>query len=118
MRPAGESESPATPPPPTGPQRAPRAGQHRADAHRPGIADCCGSRGRPRRGRGTEGSAGLVDRVIAYIAPALLGRGKSALQGGTIETMDDILRCELLNVSRFGPDARLIARPKRPQASE
>ncbi|MGW2324208.1 bifunctional diaminohydroxyphosphoribosylaminopyrimidine deaminase/5-amino-6-(5-phosphoribosylamino)uracil reductase RibD [Streptomyces sp. NPDC001700] len=58
-------------------------------------------------------SAGLVDRMIAYIAPALLGRGKSALQGGTIETMDDILRCELVDVSRSGPDVRLIARPRR-----
>ncbi|WP_264349438.1 MULTISPECIES: RibD family protein [Streptomyces] len=58
-------------------------------------------------------SAGLVDRVIAYIAPALLGRGKSALQGGTIETMEDILRCELLDVARSGPDIRLIARPRR-----
>ncbi|WP_063734297.1 RibD family protein [Streptomyces sp. RTd22] len=58
-------------------------------------------------------SAGLVDRIIAYIAPAFLGRGKSALQGGTIETMDDILRCELLDVSRSGPDVRLIARPRR-----
>ncbi|MGW3570371.1 bifunctional diaminohydroxyphosphoribosylaminopyrimidine deaminase/5-amino-6-(5-phosphoribosylamino)uracil reductase RibD [Streptomyces sp. NPDC000941] len=58
-------------------------------------------------------SAGLVDRVIAYIAPALLGRGKSALQGGTIETVEDILRCELLDVARSGPDIRLIARPRR-----
>lgn len=58
-------------------------------------------------------SAGLVDRIIAYIAPALLGLGKSALQGGTIQTMDDILRCELLDVSRSGPDVRLIARPQR-----
>ncbi|MER5971661.1 bifunctional diaminohydroxyphosphoribosylaminopyrimidine deaminase/5-amino-6-(5-phosphoribosylamino)uracil reductase RibD [Streptomyces sp. NPDC002055] len=58
-------------------------------------------------------SAGLVDRIIAYVAPALLGRGKSALQGGTIETMDDILRCELLDVAQSGPDVRLVARPHR-----
>ncbi|EFL26253.1 riboflavin biosynthesis, RibD domain-containing protein [Streptomyces himastatinicus ATCC 53653] len=58
-------------------------------------------------------SSGLVDRIIAYIAPAVLGRGKSALQGGTIESMDDILRCELLDVSRSGPDVRLVARPRR-----
>lgn len=57
-------------------------------------------------------SAGLVDRIIAYIAPALLGRGKSALQGGTIETMDDILRYELIDVARSGPDVRLVARPR------
>ncbi|GAA2917290.1 hypothetical protein GCM10020221_11790 [Streptomyces thioluteus] len=57
-------------------------------------------------------SAGLVDRVIAYIAPALLGQGKSALQGGTIGTIGDILRCDLLDVARSGPDVRLVARPR------
>jgi diaminohydroxyphosphoribosylaminopyrimidine deaminase/5-amino-6-(5-phosphoribosylamino)uracil reductase len=58
-------------------------------------------------------SAGLVDRIIAYVAPALLGRGKSGLEGGSIETMADILRCELLDVARSGPDIRLVARPSR-----
>ncbi|MFE2678554.1 RibD family protein [Streptomyces hygroscopicus] len=58
-------------------------------------------------------SAGLVDRIIAYIAPALLGRGKSGLEGGSIGTIDDILRCELVDVARSGPDVRLIARPQR-----
>ncbi|MFI0740909.1 bifunctional diaminohydroxyphosphoribosylaminopyrimidine deaminase/5-amino-6-(5-phosphoribosylamino)uracil reductase RibD [Streptomyces sp. NPDC021100] len=57
-------------------------------------------------------SAGLVDRVIAYIAPALLGRGKSALQGGTIGTIGDTLRCDLIDVARSGPDVRLVARPR------
>ncbi|GHJ27640.1 hypothetical protein TPA0910_20730 [Streptomyces hygroscopicus subsp. sporocinereus] len=58
-------------------------------------------------------SAGLVDRIIAYIAPALLGRGKSGLEGGSIGTIDDILRCELVDVARSGSDVRLIARPQR-----
>ncbi|MEU5267000.1 RibD family protein [Streptomyces hygroscopicus] len=58
-------------------------------------------------------SAGLVDRIVAYIAPALLGRGKSGLEGGSIGTIDDILRCELVDVARSGPDVRLIARPQR-----
>lgn len=58
-------------------------------------------------------SAGLVDRIIAYIAPALLGRGKSGLEGGSIDTMADILRCDLIDVSRSGPDVRLVARQRR-----
>ncbi|MGI5337905.1 RibD family protein [Streptomyces sp. CA-181903] len=57
-------------------------------------------------------SVGLVDRVIAYIAPTLLGRGKSALQGGTIGTIADTLRCDLIDVARSGPDVRLVARPR------
>lgn len=53
----------------------------------------------------------LIDRVINYVAPALLGDGKSGLRDAGITTMSEILRLELLNVSRSGPDVRLIARP-------
>lgn len=60
---------------------------------------------------------GLVDRVINYIAPALLGAGKPGLVNAGITTMDQILRLDLLNVGRSGPDVRLIARPQRPAAT-
>ena len=58
-------------------------------------------------------AAGLIDRVIAYIAPALLGAGRPGLVDAGITTMDDILRLETLNVERSGPDIRIIARPRR-----
>jgi diaminohydroxyphosphoribosylaminopyrimidine deaminase / 5-amino-6-(5-phosphoribosylamino)uracil reductase len=57
---------------------------------------------------------GLVDRVINYIAPALLGAGKSGLIDAGIGTMSDILRLDLLDVSRSGSDVRLVSRVKRP----
>lgn len=56
-------------------------------------------------------AARLVDRVINYVAPALLGAGKSGLLDAGIGTMSDILRLELLDIARSGPDLRLVARP-------
>ena len=58
-------------------------------------------------------AAGLIDRVISYIAPALLGAGRPGLIDAGITTMDDILRLETLDVDRSGPDIRIIARPRR-----
>jgi diaminohydroxyphosphoribosylaminopyrimidine deaminase/5-amino-6-(5-phosphoribosylamino)uracil reductase len=52
-----------------------------------------------------------VDRVIDYIAPALLGAGKSGLMDAGIGNISDIFRLELLHVGRSGPDVRLVARP-------
>ena len=56
-------------------------------------------------------AARLVDRVINYVAPALLGSGKSGLLDAGIGTMADILRLELIDIARSGPDLRLVARP-------
>ncbi|GGP46275.1 bifunctional diaminohydroxyphosphoribosylaminopyrimidine deaminase/5-amino-6-(5-phosphoribosylamino)uracil reductase RibD [Saccharothrix coeruleofusca] len=56
---------------------------------------------------------GLVDRVVNYVAPALLGSGKSGLQDAGIRSMSDILRLELVDVARSGSDVRLVARPVR-----
>jgi diaminohydroxyphosphoribosylaminopyrimidine deaminase / 5-amino-6-(5-phosphoribosylamino)uracil reductase len=54
-----------------------------------------------------------VDRIINYVAPALLGSGKSGLMDAGFGTIDDIVRLELIDVSRSGPDVRLIARPQK-----
>jgi len=55
----------------------------------------------------------LVDRVINYVAPALLGAGKPGLEGAGITTMAEILRLEIVRVDRSGPDVRIISRPAR-----
>lgn len=57
--------------------------------------------------------AGLIDRVISYIAPAFLGSGKSGLVDAGIGTMADILRLEVVDLDRSGPDVRIISRPLR-----
>jgi len=58
-------------------------------------------------------AARLVDRIITYVAPALLGAGKPGLGDAGIRTIDDALRMDLLSVDRIGTDVRMIARPIR-----
>ncbi|HEX6232938.1 MAG TPA: bifunctional diaminohydroxyphosphoribosylaminopyrimidine deaminase/5-amino-6-(5-phosphoribosylamino)uracil reductase RibD [Jiangellaceae bacterium] len=53
--------------------------------------------------------AGLVDRVVAYVAPALLGAGPAALSGAGIGTITDAIRLEIIDIARVGPDVRLTA---------
>ncbi|WP_197676133.1 bifunctional diaminohydroxyphosphoribosylaminopyrimidine deaminase/5-amino-6-(5-phosphoribosylamino)uracil reductase RibD [Nakamurella panacisegetis] len=51
--------------------------------------------------------AGLVDEVVVYIAPLLLGAGRSLLDGSAVDTLTAAHRAELVAVDRFGPDVRL-----------
>ena len=55
----------------------------------------------------------LVDRVVGYVAPALLGAGPPALSHAGIGSIADALRLELDDVGRVGPDLRLSARVPR-----
>lgn len=55
--------------------------------------------------------AGLIDRVVAYIAPALLGAGTSAVADLGLMTMQNAARLTLDDVSRVGDDVRLLLRP-------
>jgi diaminohydroxyphosphoribosylaminopyrimidine deaminase / 5-amino-6-(5-phosphoribosylamino)uracil reductase len=55
--------------------------------------------------------AGLIDRVIGYLAPVLLGSGRwPALRGGPGDSIATVPRLRLDEVTRIGPDARLTAR--------
>lgn len=54
---------------------------------------------------------GMVDRVINYVAPALLGAGKPGLGDAGITTIANIRRLDVLRLSRSGPDIRIVARP-------
>lgn len=51
--------------------------------------------------------AGLVDRVVMYLAPALLGAGPGAVGDLGIDTISQILRLRLSQVNQVGPDIRL-----------
>lgn len=57
--------------------------------------------------------AGLVDEVVAYIAPALLGAGASSLGDLGLTTIDETLRLIPNHVARLGEDIRVIATPER-----
>ncbi|UFU03684.1 bifunctional diaminohydroxyphosphoribosylaminopyrimidine deaminase/5-amino-6-(5-phosphoribosylamino)uracil reductase RibD [Ruania suaedae] len=58
-------------------------------------------------------AAGLVDRVVAYLAPALLGAGAAALADAGVSTLAGAHRLEPVEVTTLGADLRLIARPVR-----
>jgi diaminohydroxyphosphoribosylaminopyrimidine deaminase/5-amino-6-(5-phosphoribosylamino)uracil reductase len=57
--------------------------------------------------------AGLVDRVVAYVAPTLLGAGVVSLSGTGIGTLADGVALDIDDVRRVGPDLRITARPRR-----
>jgi diaminohydroxyphosphoribosylaminopyrimidine deaminase / 5-amino-6-(5-phosphoribosylamino)uracil reductase len=57
-------------------------------------------------------AAGLIDRVVAYIALVLIGGGgKPALAGPGALNIADARRFHLDDVVRIGPDVRLTATP-------
>lgn len=62
-------------------------------------------------------NAGLVDRVIGYIAPAMLGSGRAALEGEAT-TLADIRPIEIHDLTRIGPDIRIIGTPGRMQRED
>ncbi len=56
---------------------------------------------------------GLVDRVVGYVAPALLGAGPAALGDVGVGTMAAALRLRLDDVTLMGDDVRLTLRPQQ-----
>ncbi|MCF7549107.1 bifunctional diaminohydroxyphosphoribosylaminopyrimidine deaminase/5-amino-6-(5-phosphoribosylamino)uracil reductase RibD [Pseudonocardia sp. WMMC193] len=55
--------------------------------------------------------AGRVDRVLAYLAPALLGAGPAALGDAGVGTIGDIARLQVDTVRVVGADVLVDARP-------
>jgi diaminohydroxyphosphoribosylaminopyrimidine deaminase/5-amino-6-(5-phosphoribosylamino)uracil reductase len=51
--------------------------------------------------------AGLVDEVVAYLAPTVLGAGRAAVDGGAVTTLSEAHPLALREVTRIGPDLRL-----------
>jgi diaminohydroxyphosphoribosylaminopyrimidine deaminase / 5-amino-6-(5-phosphoribosylamino)uracil reductase len=56
-------------------------------------------------------AAGVVDRVVGYLAPVLLGAGPAALGAAGITTLTDALRLTVTGTARLGPDLRVTAVP-------
>jgi diaminohydroxyphosphoribosylaminopyrimidine deaminase/5-amino-6-(5-phosphoribosylamino)uracil reductase len=61
-------------------------------------------------------TAGLVQRVVAYVAPALLGAGPAAVGDLGVGTITDAVRLRLDEVVRLGDDVRLTLTPERESA--
>jgi diaminohydroxyphosphoribosylaminopyrimidine deaminase/5-amino-6-(5-phosphoribosylamino)uracil reductase len=56
-------------------------------------------------------AAGLVDEVVGYLAPKLLGEGLSASGPAGVTTISAAIDLELTGVERIGPDLRITAVP-------
>jgi diaminohydroxyphosphoribosylaminopyrimidine deaminase/5-amino-6-(5-phosphoribosylamino)uracil reductase len=54
-------------------------------------------------------AAGLVDRVVAYIAPALLGSGTPVVADFGVPTIERALRLEPKDLTYIEPDVRIVA---------
>ncbi len=56
---------------------------------------------------------GLIDKVVGYVSPVLLGSGRyPALRSAAIQTISAAPRLVLEDVARFGEDVRLTSYPK------
>jgi diaminohydroxyphosphoribosylaminopyrimidine deaminase/5-amino-6-(5-phosphoribosylamino)uracil reductase len=62
-------------------------------------------------------NAGLIDRVIGYIAPSMLGSGRAALEGEAT-TLADLRPIHLQDLRTIGPDIRIIGTPGRAAREE
>ncbi len=54
-------------------------------------------------------AGGLVDRVVGYIAPKLLGAGPAALTGAGVTTIAEAIALDLTDITQIGPDLRFTA---------
>ena len=57
--------------------------------------------------------AGLVDRIVGYLAPALLGSGRPAIGDLGAESIAGLRRFHLEDVTRLGDDLRLTLTPPK-----
>jgi diaminohydroxyphosphoribosylaminopyrimidine deaminase/5-amino-6-(5-phosphoribosylamino)uracil reductase len=53
---------------------------------------------------------GLVDELLVYLAPKLLGQGQGMLQWGPLTELSQALALEIKSLNMVGPDVRLVAR--------
>lgn len=54
-------------------------------------------------------SAGIVDRIVAYLAPMLLGAGSAVLADAGIATLAEAARLRVTDVAQLGQDVRITA---------
>ena len=58
-------------------------------------------------------AAGLVDKIIGYVAPKLLGAGPTALADAGVHTIADAIDLDFVDITRVGPDLRITALPRK-----
>ncbi|PJJ00755.1 diaminohydroxyphosphoribosylaminopyrimidine deaminase [Streptomyces sp. 2333.5] len=63
-------------------------------------------------------AAQVVDKVVGYLAPVLLGAGPAVLGDAGITTIAQALRLDVTDTERLGPDLRITATPARHALNE
>lgn len=58
-------------------------------------------------------TAGLVDRYVLHLAPALMGDGDGALHGVTTSTISDLWRGRIVSLRQLGDDIEVVLEPLR-----
>ncbi len=59
-------------------------------------------------------AAGLVDELLVYLAPKLMGPGLAMADIGPLQVLADAPRFRFTDVARVGEDLRILARPRSP----
>ena len=54
-------------------------------------------------------AAGLIDQVVGYVAPKLLGDGPTALLGAGVTTIAEAVDLDFTDITQIGPDLRFTA---------
>ena len=63
-------------------------------------------------------AAGLVDELLLYVAPVILGeRARPMFDGLPIDTMAERLRMQIVDTRRIGEDVRLLLQPRRDEST-
>jgi len=55
--------------------------------------------------------AGLVDELLVYLAPKLLGRGREMAAFGPLQSLAEAMPLAFTDIERIGDDLRILARP-------
>ncbi|MEU8301045.1 bifunctional diaminohydroxyphosphoribosylaminopyrimidine deaminase/5-amino-6-(5-phosphoribosylamino)uracil reductase RibD [Micromonospora sp. NPDC048909] len=58
-------------------------------------------------------AAGLIDKIVGYVAPRLLGAGPAALVDAGVSTIAEAIDLEFIDVTQIGPDLRITALPRK-----
>jgi diaminohydroxyphosphoribosylaminopyrimidine deaminase/5-amino-6-(5-phosphoribosylamino)uracil reductase len=61
-------------------------------------------------------AAGLIDRVVGYVAPKMLGAGVSALADAGVSTIGDAIGLDFTDITQIGPDLRFTASLREKEA--
>ena len=55
-------------------------------------------------------AAGLVDEMVLYLAPKMIGRGRDMASFGPLTALSEAIELDFVSSERIGPDLRIVAR--------